>query len=126
LFRQQQEQADKKARGSEGNEVEAGSPTLETESWASGPKKRKRAKDKEVLRGLKIHRTSIANESTKPTQSTSPISTLTNTTDFVTSKEEGQEAIMNKNPQKKPTTPSASAAPKGGLVSYGSDEDDEW
>lgn len=53
LFRQQQEEEDKKARrGSDGAAVEQGAPA-EEESWAHGGRKRKRAKDKEAIKGVK-------------------------------------------------------------------------
>ncbi len=53
LFRQQQDEEDKKARrGSEGAVVEEGVPG-EEDSWISGVRKRKRGKDKGVIKGVK-------------------------------------------------------------------------
>ena len=132
LFRQQQEEADKKARrGSEGVAVaEEGSPTAEEENWVAGGRKRKRAKEKEVLKGVKIRKSSTANEVEKPapdaaspgdSPATKKQSTVVSTT--VTAKpDEAPSSSSTKSPAvvKKPP-----AKPSLGLVDYGSDEDDD-
>jgi hypothetical protein len=133
LFRQQQEEADKKARrGSDGGAVEERSPTLEDESWAAGGRKRKRAKEKEVLKGVKIRRSSTSND-TKLSQA-NPVPTLLPDKPAPkmpeTSKPTIQPQVTQKsqNPNlesladiKKPPAP-----PKVGLVDYDSDEEDDW
>jgi glucan-binding YG repeat protein len=141
LFRQQQEEADKRARrGSGGDAVaEAGSPTIEEENWVAGGRKRKRAKDKEVLKGVKLRRSSTANEE-KPARD-APSSTGDNA---ATKKEAGVTQKATATPAtpdqkatskpkstaptvvKKPPAPApAPAKPSMGLVDYGSDEDDD-
>ncbi|TVY57787.1 hypothetical protein LCER1_G000910 [Lachnellula cervina] len=131
LFRQQQEEADKKARrGSEGVAVaEAGSPIAREETWISGGRKRKRAKEKEVLKGVKIRRSSMANEIEKPSeeaatrdspatkkQSTAAPATATANPDKATSTSSTNSPAAVKKPPAKPSL---------GLVNYGSDEDDD-
>ncbi|KAK8901715.1 hypothetical protein QC760_010140 [Botrytis cinerea] len=73
LFRKQQEDADKKARAADdgGAQIQDGSPVREDE-WGTAGRKRKRTKDKEVLKGVKVRRasssTSTKDLSTKPTK----------------------------------------------------------
>ena len=64
LFRRQQEEADKALReGENGKEVEqAGSPTGGDSQWAFSGKKRKRLKEKEGLRGVKLRKPSLAQD----------------------------------------------------------------
>ncbi|KAL9100247.1 MAG: hypothetical protein Q9163_004354 [Psora crenata] len=59
-FRRQQEEADRALReGEQGKEVEeAGSPTALESNWAVGAKKRKRVKEKEGWRGVKLRKSS--------------------------------------------------------------------
>ena len=123
LFRQQQEEADKKARkGSEGA-VEEGSPTLEEESWVSGGRKRKRTKEKEGLKGVKIGRASTSTElkaaspPAKASPAPKPIAKTTNPT-------QPPEGSKSETGIKKSPAPAKGSG--GGLVDYGSDEDDEW
>ena len=68
LFRRQQEEADKAfaAEAADGNLVSGGSPT-EEEQWAVSGKKRRRAKEKQVLKGVKLRKMSSTSEA-KPTQ----------------------------------------------------------
>jgi hypothetical protein len=134
VFRQQQEEADKKARrGSDGAAIEEGSPTLEEELWVAGGRKRKRAKEKEGLKGVKIRRSSTSTETTKPSQTSppassppgSPASKGVETTKPTTRDLKIQESQGPKSESpainKKPPAPA-----KSGLVNYGSDEDDDW
>lgn len=78
LFRKQQDEADKKARdGSEGSPTTEGLPAGEEESWTVGGRKRKRAKGKESLMGMKIRRASSTSESLpQQTAKTTPATTL--------------------------------------------------
>ena len=74
LFRKQQEEADKASLG-EGEEADdstakgkAGSPEAGETQWAVNAKKRKRAKEKEGLKGVKLRKSSSMNESPKTPQ----------------------------------------------------------
>ncbi|TVY25776.1 hypothetical protein LHYA1_G004589 [Lachnellula hyalina] len=132
LFRQQQEEADKARRGSEGVAVaEAGSPIAEEETWISGARKRKRAKEKDVLKGVKIRRSSTANEIGKLSeeaasatgdspatkkQSTAASADATVNPNKATSSSSTKTAVVVKKPPAKPSL---------GLVDYCSDEDDD-
>lgn len=125
LFRQQQEEADKKARTSDATATEEGSPTVEEESWVAGGRKRKRTKEKEGLKGVKIRRASTSTESTKAIKAKpqSPKSEQ--------QKPQLQSQTRQKLPDAKsivPETKKVQAPPKAtsGLVNYGSDEDDDW
>jgi hypothetical protein len=133
LFRQQQEEADKKARrGSDGAADEKGSPTLEEESWVAGGRKRKRVKEKEGLKGVKIRRSSTSIE-TKPSQA-SPVATPS--TDKPAPKEPvttkpsirqlATEESHNLMPESPADTKKPLASVKAGLVDYNSDENDDW
>jgi len=144
LFRQQQEDADKKLlarRGSDGAgpNVVQGSPTAEEDQWAVGTRKRKRAKEKEGLKGVKLRKSST-NEQTPNTAKPSPLTTESSEGDSGFKSVPGSDAEPASNAKAKqglsmPTPPLASLdvaamkilfPPKGGLglVDYGSDEDD--
>jgi hypothetical protein len=127
LFRKQQEDADKKARiGDEQSPVEISTAT-EEEQWAAGARKRKRTKEKEGLKGVKIRRSSSAVEAGS---ASSP---------DVKKRDDGvKSTAVSPGEQSKPQTTAASDAPasksqttatksKAGLnlVDYGSDEDDD-
>ncbi|KAI9876614.1 MAG: hypothetical protein M1830_006051 [Pleopsidium flavum] len=66
LFRRQQEEADKawlaEAADGSGTNVVAGSSSIEEEQWIVNGKKRKRAKDKQVLKGVKLRKTSSTSD----------------------------------------------------------------
>lgn len=125
LFRQQQEEADKKARSGDAASVaKEGSPVAKEESWIAGGRKRKRTKEKEILKGVKVRRSSTANEADKGVNQP-------------TKKPETPKSAASANPasQALPANTSASikaekipAPAKGslGLVDYRSDEDDDW
>jgi hypothetical protein len=136
LFRQQQDDADRKARtGGEGaTDVLDGPPVAEEESWVAAGRKRKRTKDKEVLKGVKIRRSSTSgspagrplNQShervhlagPQPLETTAAI--MTNSSPKV-AREDIAGAITVPEEGKKP--PMVVKVPT--LVSYGSDEDDD-
>jgi len=133
LFRKQQEEADKKARrGSDGTgAAEEGSPPVVEESWVAGGRKRKRMKEKEGLKGVKLRKSlrkssSFATETTKP----SPGSPLVSSSPSVTLKKAESKLAEAPSPRKTQTPsntkPSISATAKGSLVDYTSDEDDDW
>ncbi|KAF7860661.1 hypothetical protein EAF04_008180 [Stromatinia cepivora] len=139
LFRKQQEEADKKARAAEndGAQIQEGSPVREDE-WGATSRKRKRTKDKEVLKGVKVRRASSSAEQasssssakdlpTKPAKDASSVATSTKpeTPQDSAKASETQPAKVPAQPAaiKKPLPP----PPKTGLglVDYGSDEDDD-
>lgn len=67
LFRRQQEEADKALLDAAGNDstiapVAAGSPQGEEGQWAVNARKRKRAKEKDVLKGVKLRKSSSTNK----------------------------------------------------------------
>jgi hypothetical protein len=132
LFRQQQEEADKKARrGSDGAVVGEGSPKLEEESWVAGGKKRKRMKEKEGLKGVKIRRSSTSTSASKTRQASPPASSSPDSP-ILKGCEAAKPTVQSQNIQKaqglkseSPVVP-PTPAKKGGLVDYGSDEDDNW
>ncbi len=132
LFRQQQEEADKRVRReSNGAAAEEGSTIVDEDTWVSGGRKRKRTKEKEGFKGVKLRRPSTSIETIQPTDSNpaspaferslqeapklpaEPLAAQTqHTTDTAT-----------RNVNKKPLLPRSSGL---GLVGYGSDEDDDW
>lgn len=126
LFRKQQDEADKKARiGDDQSPVEA-TTAVEEEQWAAGARKRKRVKEKEGLKGVKIRRSS----STIETGATSPEEKKRDDATKHTGapqeeKSRPKTATASEVPASKP--PPAAAKPKAGLglVDYGSDEDDD-
>ncbi|KAE8452396.1 hypothetical protein EG329_001096 [Mollisiaceae sp. DMI_Dod_QoI] len=137
LFRQQQEEVDKKARrGSDGATPEEGL-LVEEESWIAGRKRKRTTKEKEGLRGIKIRRSSTSTESTKPLQpspktpSTPDSAAVKNAEIETTTKKpmsppdpvkRANESLPGQlTVEKKPPAPSKGAL---GLVDYGSDEDD--
>ncbi|KUJ07947.1 uncharacterized protein LY89DRAFT_600644 [Mollisia scopiformis] len=135
LFRQQQEEVDKKARrGSDGAAV-ADTPA-EDESWAAG-RKRKRAKEKEGLKGVKLRRSSTTEAMNPPQASpTTRAQATTNSTatkdpvvktdpkpPSVADKTKSQDQPEASSNEKKTPIPSKGAL---GLVDYGSDEEDDW
>ena len=87
LFRQQQEEADKALLSEAGASIgaggpgSAGSPPAEESPWALNARKRKRTKDKEGGKGIKLRKSSSTSESVpsleKDTQSA--VSTKSNT-----------------------------------------------
>ncbi|KAI9051007.1 hypothetical protein LZ554_005115 [Drepanopeziza brunnea f. sp. 'monogermtubi'] len=117
LFRQQQEEEDKKARRSNnGLAAEEVAPIVEEGSWATG-KKRKRTKDKEGLKGVKLRRASASAGIQQEPKPENPV---------VQSKGVQKPAesapALAVGTKKSPDPPKV----KTGLVSYGSDEDDDW
>jgi hypothetical protein len=127
LFRKQQEEADKKARIGDEQRPDETSTAAEEAQWVAGGRKRKRAKEKEGLKGVKIRRSSSAVDAESAASSEG--------------KKENDAAKSTSVPQEEPSDPRAkttSAAPVSkspptdpkpkaglGLVDYGSDEDDD-
>jgi len=120
LFRRQQDEADKRARReSEGTQTEEGSPVAE-EEWVAAGRKRKRNKDKEGLRGVKVRRASSAADAT--TQAVKPKALKAEQSKEVPKESTSTGQAQIETPEKKiPPVPAKSGL---GLVDYGSDEDD--
>ena len=130
-FRKQQEEADKKARG---GEVAAEEIDGEGDEWVAGVRKRKRGKEKEVLKGVKIRRTSTAEQLAKNDEAANA--------EVSKSGHEAQKQVEKTQPPpgniaKKTQAPEPTSPPKLppktsapppksglGLVDYGSDDDD--
>ncbi|KAF4633808.1 hypothetical protein G7Y89_g4303 [Cudoniella acicularis] len=129
VFRRQQEEADKKARRGSDADAEAASPTVEEESWVAGGRKRKRAKEKEVLKGVKVRRSSTVNED-KPTQNSTPAPANATSTKAAKQPEPAQSSSTSKQISSPLAAKEVDTArikePVQGLVDYGSDEDDDW
>ncbi|KAF7912869.1 uncharacterized protein EAF01_001890 [Botrytis porri] len=140
LFRKQQEDADKKARGADddGTQIPDGSPVREDE-WGTTGRKRKRTKDKEVLKGVKVRRASSSAEQAPSSTSTKDLSTKpakdnSDSTAPSTKPPASKDSAKISDPKpakvapkpvavKKPSPPPSK---KGlGLVDYGSDEDSD-
>jgi hypothetical protein len=131
-----------------GNEVAggaSGSPTGEAEeSWATNPRKRKKkGKESEVLKGVKLRRTSSTTESQRrPSSSSNPtdIAPKNSTADSSeakvlevsevideTSKSKAEPFEKNDTAPAATVEPSPMTKPAGslGLVAYGSDSDSD-
>jgi hypothetical protein len=131
-FRRQQEEADKKVRRASSGEqnVEEASNALEEEQWAVAGRKRKRAKEKEGLKGVKIRRSSIVEEPAKGVASgasSSPPKDHIETpkTRSLAKTTQGDAETGPVTPAVVSKAPPASHKPGLSLVDYGSDEDDE-
>ncbi|CAG8977863.1 hypothetical protein HYALB_00001740 [Hymenoscyphus albidus] len=136
IFRKKQEEADKKARGGDvAPDAKEGSPVAGEESWNAGRRKRKRTKEKEVLKGVKIRRSSTANEADKGNNQRQDDAVI-NKAMPTNQPEPPKNALpLKPTPQTSPSGPSAPVETKKppattksslGLVDYGSDEDDDW
>ncbi|KAH8586170.1 N-terminal domain of NEFA-interacting nuclear protein NIP30-domain-containing protein [Bisporella sp. PMI_857] len=129
-FRRQQEEADKRARTGDAV-AEEGFPIGE-EQWPAGGRKRKRVKEKEVLKGVKLRRTSTAGDAAKfsipVTASLANLQAATIKDKNIKSSKEPRERIRK--PEAGSTIEKSNASITNtktglGLVDYGSDED-EW
>jgi hypothetical protein len=120
-FRKQQEEAERAAKEQEG----AVSPPTVSESWAVGPRKRKKGKEKDVIGGLKIRRTSTG-ERAKEVEGTREFST-TKVDDHVVPSSVAQPSVQPRS-DKQPTTaaPASPPAPATGLGlgAYSSSDED--
>ena len=127
-FRKQQEEADKKARIGEDQGTNEVSAITEEEQWIAGGRKRKRTKEKEGLKGVKVRKSSSAGgagSASSPSgkkQDEEPKSTSTAQEKFSEPKDKTTTTIPD---SKGP--PASSPKPKAGLglVDYDSDEDDD-
>ena len=129
VFRRQQEEADKKARrGSDGAQsIDEGSPAREGEQWLAGVRKRKRAKEKEVLKGVKIRRSSTTGKEPDlvPPMAKPPGPSSVKKQSGATTPTKGVQEEM-KHRSLTPVAAVKSIPQKSGLVDYGSDEENDW
>ena len=151
LFRRQQEEADKAllaeaADGSRTNVV-VGAGSVEEEQWAVNGKKRRRGKDKQVLKGVKLRKTSSAGDSkTAPPDERGALrsptleiatkdlggarkdeafnGTNTTTTKSVTGGEGAKSTAVPTSPSNDAPVTAAKSAAALGLGDYSSDDDD--
>ena len=152
LFRRQQEEADKALLDGAGNDstitpATAGSPPPEEGQWAVNTRKRKRAKEKEVLKGVKLRKSSSTSEqiASSSTESRPQLSTQEAATSQTDSKPVAKEcqaagihvdskAGTNSSPGlehlvKGPSSTASSAKPTNsglpglGLADYSSDDE---
>ena len=126
-FRKQQEEADKRARrGSDGAQVaDNGYPIMEEEQWAAGGRKRKRAKEKDVIKGVKIRRSSTAEKVVDPVAESSWPSRPSAAKNLGnTSRAAPSDVPVQPTQASDEKTPAAPAKAGLGLVDYGSDDDE--
>ena len=152
LFRRQQEEADKALLDAAGNEATvapatAGSSPMEEGQWAVNARKRKRVKEKEVLKGVKLRKSSstseqVASPSTENHSVSSIFNTESNPPKSTPVPNEGQAAVkyadsnvgINSSPSEElsvqhssSTTPSTKPTNGGlpglGLGDYSSDDE---
>ena len=122
-FRKQQEEAERAAK--ELDAAAAAPPTV-GETWAAGPRKRKKGKDKDGIGGLKIRRTSTGDKAKEngdaksEDQAVDSSRAAAKTAD--NKKENDTEKVADKPPASKSPPPPVTAAGLG-LGAYSSDED---
>lgn len=151
LFRRQQEEADKallaEAADSNGAIGVVGAGSVEGEQWVVNGKKRRRGKEKQVLKGVKLRRTSSAGDSraTQPDKHGTPASpasdsvtkglglvpndqgvkeTKSTTTKSITDAEGANQANVSVQFSKDATVPANKSATVLGLGGYSSDDDE--
>ena len=139
LFRRQQEDADKvlleEGRDADDTKAEAGSPEAGEGQWAVNARKRKRVKEKEGLKGVKIRKSSSANEtSVNPSEDTRKSEIGKEGSFSVATVEEQEAEKISSNPKSqlvagkaavanaKTGNPAPSATTGLGLAGYSSDE----
>ena len=127
-FRKQQEEADKKVRIGDEQRTNETSTIVEEEQWVTGGRKRKRAKEKEGLKGVKIRKSSSAGEA----ESTSSQGAKSQDEEPKSTSAALEKTSESKNKTTNTTSvskwlPATSPKPKAnlGLVDYSSDEDDD-
>jgi hypothetical protein len=109
-FRKQQEEKEKAALGL----GDSGSPVDEEEAWTFSGKKRKKGKQKEFLKGIKLRKTSSAD---------SPSKALTKSATNDPPKDKTPETVQQSAPTE-PRKTNTSPIVGLGLGNYSSDEDD--
>jgi hypothetical protein len=120
-FRKQQEEAERAAKEQKG----AVTPPTVSESWAVGPRKRKKGKEKDAIGGLKIRRTSTG-EQAKKLEDTPKLPTTKAGDQAAPSEAQEQTSTMEqgaKNPTHAPLVSPPAPVAGLGLGAYSSDED---
>ena len=128
-FRRQQEEADKKTRigSDEPQAADEGSPIVDEKQWVAGGRKRKRAKEKDGLKGVKIRRSSTTEKAADP--SVTQASSLSSPSTKRLAKGTESKAPEQSKSKSAPLAPAEKALPAPakisglGLVDYGSDDD---
>jgi hypothetical protein len=122
-FRKQQEEAERAAKEQE----RAVSPPTLSESWAVGPRKRKKGKEKDVIGGLKIRRTSTG-ERAKEVEGTreSSMAKIDDQDAPSSVAQPSVEAKSDKQPTAATAPPASRPAPTAGLGlgAYSSSDED--
>jgi hypothetical protein len=120
-FRKQQEEAERAAK-----ELETVAPPTVGETWSAGPRKRKKGKDKDVIGGLKIRRTSTGDKAKEAGNAKTKDQTAASSqaTPGIADKsaEKGTGKVSEKPPTSTSPSPPVTAAGLG-LGAYSSDED---
>lgn len=113
-FRKQQEELEKKAREDTGDVA-----VIEEDNWAAGTqRKRKRIKEKEGLKGVKLRKSSTTDDTA--------VATTEAVTEVRTQPAKLDQPSEEAASTAKNTPPAAPPTKSGlGLVSYGSDTDDD-
>ena len=154
LFRRQQEEADKalleeSGEKEDGEGGKAGSPTAGENQWAINARKRKRVKEKEVLKGVKVRKESSTSEppvglagerrgsaSQEPEKGKTIVSAQDSTEKKTSSAEKDLEGKVISEALASPTSKSSTAFPPKqdsegaskpaalGLAGYSSEEED--
>lgn len=151
LFRRQQEEADKallaEAADGDGSNGVVGAGSVEEEQWVVNGKKRRRGKEKQVLKGVKLRKTSSAGDSraTQPDKLVTPASsraqianedakvvprdrgvkeTKSTTTKSITGAEGANPAAISVQSSSDATVPANKSAAVLGLGDYSSDDDE--
>lgn len=125
LFRKQQEEADKKARAGEGQDTTEASTAAEEEQWAAGARKRKRTKEKEGLKGVKIRRSSSTAEAGTASSPEGKKQEDRTKSMKIAQEEQPKANTASEDPASKPPEPAVKPKAGLGLVDYGSDDDDD-
>lgn len=151
LFRRQQEEADKallaEAADGGGANVVVGGGSVEEEQWVVTGKKRRRGTDKQVLKGVKLRKTSSAGDSRtiQPDKRGTPVTPTprsatkvlgvvpkdqavntmkSTTTKSITDDEGAKSAAISISPSNNATVPANKSVAVLGLGDYSSEDDD--
>jgi len=121
-FRKQQEEAERAAKELDAAAV---APVTASETWAVGPRKRKKGKDKDGIGGLKIRRTSTGDKAKEDgdakIKEQTAASSLAASATADKSKEKGPEKVVDRPTATSPSLPVTAVGL--GLGAYSSDED---
>jgi hypothetical protein len=122
-FRKQQEEAERAAKELEAAAV---APPTVSETWAAGPRKRKKGKEKDGIGGLKIRRTSTGDKTKEigDAKTNDQAADSSRATPVTTDKSTEKSAEKVSDKPAAPTSPPPPATAAGlGLGAYSSDEE---